>query len=436
MCVLEKVVLKQLQEHLTENSMIESHQSAYRKDHSTETVLLSVTDSLLSNMDKKFASVTAFLDLSAAFDTIDREILLQRLQAMYGIQSTAFKWFSSYLSNRTQSVSVKEHASQLTQLPFGVPQGSVLGPVLFILYTQPFSVIIQNHSFTFEKFADDTEIQKAGPPPEFPVVCKGVKSCVSDIKDWMNRNRLKLNEDKTELLATADRSRLNEVKKEPLVLGSNPVTFKSSVKYLGVVLDETLSMDAQISSLCRNCHFHLRKIAAIRPYLSQASTAQLVSSMVLSRLDYCNSILAGLPSSSLSRLQKVQNCAARLVLRKKKHDHATPLLRQLHWLPINARIEYKLATLAFKFFDETLPPYLSDQLISYVPSRALRSSSEKLLKIPNYNLKSAGQRSFHFQCTKAWNSLPSSLRDCRSLPTFKKNLKTYLFKKSFDTLPA
>jgi len=176
---------------------------------------------------------------------------------------------------------------------------------------------------------------------DFSQVSREIEVCVADVKDWMNKNKLKLNEEKTELLVEGDRARLCQVKKEPLTFGPNALPFQTSTKYLGVHLDETLSMKEQVTSLCRSSYFHLRKIASIRPYLSDESTAQLVSSLILSRLDYCNSTLSGLPSSSLKRLQKVQNNAARLVLRKRKLDPVTPLLEKLLWLPVEARIHYK-----------------------------------------------------------------------------------------------
>ncbi len=166
----------------------------------------------------------------------------------------------------------------------------------------------------------------------------------------MNKNKLKLNEEKTELLVVGNRTRLRQVKKEPLTFGPNAVPFQTSAKYLGVILDATLSMKEHVTSLCRSSYFHLRKTASIRPYLSDESTAQLVSSLTLSRLDYCNSTLSGLPSSSLNRLQKVQNNAARLDLHKRKSDLITPLLEKLHWLPVEDRIHYKIAILAFRQF--------------------------------------------------------------------------------------
>ena len=158
---------------------------------------------------------------------------------------------------------------------------------------------------------------------------------------------------------------------------------------------------------------------------------QLVCCFVLSRLDYCNSTLAGLPSKSLEKLQKVQNNAARLILRKSKREHVTPLLYQLHWLPIEVRIDFKLAVFGYRFFEDSLPTYLSRNLQIYQPSRCLRSSGESLLVQPKRNTKTYGERSFSFQIPKVWNKLPMSLKKSSSLAVFKKELKTYLFKQYF-----
>ena len=190
-------------------------------------------------------------------------------------------------------------------------------------------------------------------------------------------------------------------------------------------------MQQHISSVCRAAYLELRRIASIRPYLTQSATAQLVSSAITSRLDYCNSILAGLPLKQISRLQRVQNNAAKLVLRKSKYDHVTPLLQELHWLPIKFRPQYKIATFVYRFFDGSLPGYLSQTLCAYEPTRNLRSSCEKLLKVPKRNTKTFGERSFSFLAPSVWNSLPSGLRNSSTLPLFKSRLKTHLFTTAF-----
>ena len=190
--ILERVVLTQCQTHLNNNDLFEVNQSAYRKYHSTETAVLSVLEELLSNIDKKLVSIVALLDLSAAFDTIDQGILLSRLEHSFGFHGKVLDWFASYLSERIQFVCVDNIMSASSPLTFGVPQGSVLGPVLFSLYTQPLSDVIKSHQCSFHKFADDTEISQPADPKSFFPAQDSVQSCISDVLSWMNFNKLKL----------------------------------------------------------------------------------------------------------------------------------------------------------------------------------------------------------------------------------------------------
>ena len=196
-------------------------------------------------------------------------------------------------------------------------------------------------------------------------------------------------------------------------------------KYLGVHLDETLSMKEQVTSLCRSSDFHLRKIASIRPYLSDESTAQLVSSLILSRLDYCNSTLSGLPSSSLNQLQKVQNNAARLVLRKRKSDHVTPLLEKTTLAPCWGPYPQQNCHTSFQALWEfsSSVPFRTASLLPTLSNSSFQQW-ETVESPQNWN------RSFHFQAAKIWNSLPTNVRISQSLSSF--NLKTHLFKERFS----
>ena len=429
--ILEKVVLQQCQVYLSENNLFETNQSAYRKNHSTETAVLSVVEKLLSNADERLVSQVALLDLSAAFDTIDHTILLERLERSFGFRGAVLRWFSSYLNGRTQFVCIDGVKSQSCPLVYGVPQGSVLGPVLFTLYTQPLSDVIHHHQCSFHKYADDTIIFKSSDPESFCTAQESVQCCIADILLWMNSNKLMLNPEKTEAMLSGTKLRLAQIDTVSLSINNCTIPFQHSVKYLGVALDQTLSMQNHISNVCRSTFLALRRIASIRPYLSVHSTRVLIHALVMSRLDYCNSTLSGIPSEHLARLQRVQNNAARLVLKKRKRDHVSPLLKELHWLPISYRIQFKLATMAFRHFENSLPPYLSQSLTIYQTSRTLRSSSEKLLKIPRTKLKSAGDRTFSSSVPKVWNSLPLSLRTTATLSLFKSHLKTYLFCQAF-----
>ena len=167
-------------------------------------------------------------------------------------------------------------------------------------------------------------------------------------------------------------------------------------------------------------------------YLRDALTT-LILTKVISCLDYCNLIYYELPDDQLNRLQRIQNAAARLTYGKKKRDHITPLLKQLHWLPVKARCHYKIATLVYQFFDGSLAPSLASHLQKYQPSRNLRSSNENLLLAQRYSLKTAGGRAFKAAASRIWNALPANIRQSESLTIFKSQLKTYLFGKSSPT---
>ena len=160
-----------------------------------------------------------------------------------------------------------------------------------------------------------------------------------------------------------------------LEIGGSPIPFQPKVKSLGVVLNSSITTSDHISSVCRSAYLELRRICVIRPFLTTSATATLVCSRVLSRTDYCNSLMAGIISDQMAPLQRMQNDSARLIFRKKRSEHVIPMLISPHWLPIKQRIEYKLATLAFRYFDGTLPPYLSHGLPAYTSHRSLRSSS-------------------------------------------------------------
>ena len=198
--------------------------------------------------------------------------------------------------------------------------------------------MISKHNCDHHKYADDTQLEKSAPSHDFPVVLKELELCISSIKQWMLSNKLKLNDDKTEVLCSGSQRTLSSISEKSLRVGGNEIMFSNCVKNLGVYLDSSLTMHQHISYICKSAYFQLRKISSIRPFLTQPATVQLISSLVLSRLDYCNALLAGLPADAIARLQRIQNNAARLVFRKSKRNHVTPLLLELHWLPVKYRI--------------------------------------------------------------------------------------------------
>ena len=431
--ILEKVVLKQTQSHLLLNHLGELFQSAYKKHHSTETALLKVYNDLLNGIDGGDICLLNLLDMSAAFDTIDHDILLNRLQTCFGFEGTVLSWFRSYLTNRSEKVKIENFYSTKKDVTYGVPQGSVLGPVLFTLYIQPLSKIFDNHNLNHHGYADDKQLYKTLSLININSELSNTETCVRDTKEWLAINKTKLNETKTEFIILGTPSSLKKLDKPTLMLDDTIILPSKKVKNLGVIFDENLSMNEQVSLLCQNMFVKMRHISLHRRYLTNEVTAQLLVSLVLSKMDYCNSLLTGLPKYLIDKLQKVQNCAAKICLKKRKFDHVTPLLKELHWLPVKERINYKIMSLCHKHFCGTLPLYLSDLLKTPQRTRTLRSANDptRLVK-PIKNLSTFGEKAFDHYAPQVWNELPREIRELENHSSFKRQLKTFLFKRAYN----
>ena len=432
--IIEKIVAARLNSYLEINNLHEPFQSAYKKFHSCETALVRVHNDILRAIDDRRCIVLLLLDLSAAFDTVDHDILLKRLQSKFGITDNALKWFKSYLFNRTQFVSIDDNKSKTFNLECGVPQGSILGPILYLLYTSPLADILRRHNMLFHLYADDTQLYvsfSCNDDIDLDLTTVNIESCLSDINNWMTLNKLKLNKSKTELLYFYSKHSPQKTF-NPLRFGPDLIHPSPSTRNIGVIFDNTMSMSPHINSICKNAFYHLRNIARIRKFLSVKTTETLIHAFVTTKIDHCNSLLYGLPKNLVKKLQSVQNAAARLVTLSRKYDHITPILINLHWLPVEQRIMFKILILTFKSLNDQTPIYISDLISRYIPQRALRSSSDLLLNRVNCNMQSYGHRSFSVAAPKLWNNIPTNIRSSTSLSIFKTKLKTYLFKSIFN----
>uniref|UniRef100_A0A8C6KAZ9 Reverse transcriptase domain-containing protein n=1 Tax=Nothobranchius furzeri TaxID=105023 RepID=A0A8C6KAZ9_NOTFU len=425
--ILEKLVLIQLNDFINTHNVLEKFQSGFRVNHSTETTLLNIFNYFRVNYDKRKVTVLVLLDLSAAFDTVDHTILLTRLRRI-GLSDAVHRWFTSYLPDRTFMVSLDTCPSSVHGVTCGVPQGSILGPVLFNLHMLPLVSVIRRHRVNFHSYADDTQLYISVSPDDTRPM-DALFNCILDIKSWMAENFLQLNQDETEVLVISPEAQREKLLPKLQSLSLNP---SSQVKNLGVTFDSELTFILHIKNITKIGFYHLKNIARVRPILSRANTEMLMHAFITSRIDYCNALLSGLPKKRISGLQLLQNSAAHVLTKTRRREHITPVLETLHWLPVRFRIDFEILLTVFKCLNGLGPSYLSELLILYEPTWSQRSSGSRLLVIPKVRTHIHGEASFQYHGPRLWNELPGDLRAEDNIHVFRNRLKTHLFSLAFN----
>ena len=432
--LIEKCAADQFVAHLEDNNLLPSSQSAYRHKRSCETATLRILDDLLTLTDNKSKVILLLLDLSAAFDTVNHAVLLGRLSRLYGVTGQALDWFESYLSGRSASVAIGGLRSVLAEVAIGVPQGSILGPILFICYTAELEEIASRHGVGIHFYADDTQIYAAFSSENLRDVENKLSNCVADIQAWLTASFLQLNPSKTEVLVLSPRDKQASLHSLDLFPGSDPLPVTPSARNLGVYFDSRLNFDEHVDRVVKSCKGTLVNLWRVGNKLSRKLRTTLVSSLVHSQMDFCNSLLAGITKKNLDRLQKVQNASARFIFGQRRWQGTTNLRKQLHFLPVAERIGFKVCVLVFKCLNGLAPDYLCELVQKRrKKSKCLRKDSDDLLlETPRSKYKSS-EGAFRFVGPKLWNQLPRALRETSSLPCFKKDLKTHLFKRAFTS---
>ncbi len=310
----------------------------------------------------------------------------------------------------------------------GVPQGSVGGPTLFSIYLSGIKSILQRHSVKYHCYADDIQLYVSFPPSQSQALCSihNLESCVEDICSWLSLYSLKLNCAKSEFLLFGSKVQLDKINVTSFKIADSVIPLSHSCRNLGITFDCTMSMSAHISNMCKSVRYQLRNVGLIRKYLTRPATEKIVHALISSRLDFGNGLLFHLPQTQLSKLQKLQNAAARIVTLTRKHTHITPVLKSLHWLPVESRITLKLLLLIFHCINGSAPIYNISLVKAYTPVRSLRSSNTCMLQVTKSS-KSWGDRSFSHAGPTLWNDLPLQIRNISNLNIFKIKLKTTLF---------
>ena len=435
----EKIVLDQLNQHLQSNKLHCPVQSGYRPNHSCETLMVRMTDDILKEIQDDNIVVLVLLDLSAAFDTIDHRILLEKLAKDFGIVGLALDWFSSYLANRYFRVKVDDSVSDFLCLLFGVPQGSLLGPVLFILYIKELEDIARKYGLSIQFYADDSQLYISPMrPSKLHIVTDIINQCLLEIKTWMVQNFMKLNESKTELLILGKPRVLKNFDLEVTIkFGDHtikPTECKGdSWKSLGVLLDESLNMERQINNVKKNCSWTMTNLRTISRYLDEKVKLMLVKQLIISKLDYCNALYINLTKTRLKKLQSILNGGVRFIYSvTDRNVDLMPYYKRAHILPIDKRIFFKVCLICFKVAQGLAPMYLQElvQLNRDDPTAKAtraRPAEDLLMKVPKFSRLKASSRRFTNYAPEAWNSLPQRLRLIDQVIPFKCQLKNFLY---------
>jgi len=303
--------------------------------------------------------------------------------------------------------------------------------MLFALYAAPLEDVIDKYGCKTVIFADDTQLYISC---ETPDSVSKIENCIKEIRTWMSANFLALNDSKTEIVCFTSKFKKSPAECDFVKVGESVIHKSSVVRNLGVLFDANASMSLQVANVCKAASYSLWRVGKIRHLLDRKMTEKLIHAFVTSRLDCCNSILTGIQSYQLRKLQAIQNSAARLVCRIRRSEHITPILKQLHWLPVAVRINFKLLCIVFKCIHWTIAPYyLKELIVVKTTGRSnLRSNSGIILVRPSTKtLKTYGDRAFAVVGPKLWNELPVQLRNKTDFTDFKKGLKTHYFTNCF-----
>ena len=340
------------------------------------------------------------------------------------ISPILFNLYSDFMIREPFVVAGGESSAR-TCCPFGVPQGSVLGPFLFSVYVSPIADLIASHDVQFHQYADDTQLYVA---VKSESDIKKLEECSLAVRDWFTRNGMLLNPDKSEVILVARKVNADKFGHGTGVrVADSDIAFSVQLKSLGVTLDRNLSFDQHINNIVKSSNYNIRALRQIRPMLDKTIANTVACSIVSTRLDYCNSLLYGTSVRNIQRLQRIQNSLARAVSGAKKRYHIRPVMKDLHWLPVAQRIDYKVALVTHKILSTGQPVYLRSLIDEYKPTRQLRSEGQRLLVKPRGLQSTLGSRSFTRASEAVWNTLPDSIRKTEDIKTFKKHLKTYMF---------
>ena len=417
--ILEKIIYKRTITFFKSHEILSNSQFGFRENHNTTHALLSLIEKVGHAIDKSSHLIGLFLDYSKAFDTINHDILLKKLNH-YGVRGKALEWFRSYLSNRKQFVFINGCYSQMENVQCGVPQGSILGPLLFIIYLNDFCRSSDKISFIL--FADDSNLFYSH--KNAITLANTINTELDKVTQWIKANKLSLNLQKTKYMLFS-----NSIDKLPvdIVFDGTPLENVSQIKFLGVTVDNKLSWKLHIDNICKTISRNIGIINKLKFYLPQSTLFMLYSSLILPYLNYGVLAWGNSHLTSLNRLLLLQKKSLRIICNTEFRSHTDPLFLQNKILKISDLYLFNLGQFMYKYNNNELPNIFHSM---FPPNRSIhnyptRRSNEFHLPLLRTLL---AQNTFVYDGPKFWNSLSNDIKNAKTIHSFKRKLKSLLLK--------
>ena len=409
--IFEKLMYRRMYDFIEKNNVLYSLQYGFRAKHSTTHALISITEKIRSALDGNKVSCGIFVDLQKAFDTVNHEILLKKLYH-YGFRGIVNDWFRSYLNDRKQKVGLNGFESDIKTLRHGVPQGSVLGPILFLLYINDLHNCIQ-HCHTYH-FADDTNLLNIS--DNYKTLQKQVNTDLANLSNWLLANKISLNKDKTELIYFHKvRSPLPSDSDIKIKLNGSTLSHTGKIKYLGVYLDETLSGSYHCEELTKKLCRANGILSKARHYVPPEILRNIYFATFSSNLLYGSQIWGQSQKTITDSIHRLQKKAVRIMSFSEFREHSEPLFKRLEILKVQDAIFLQNCTFVYDFFHDNLPKSFVDIFckLAYNQNNNTRNTNLGMLFIPQYNSVTYGHKCIYKLCIDSWNSITYILRDLK-----------------------
>lgn len=415
--IMEKIVQNQLNKYFEKNNLLYEAQSGFRKNHSCESLLNLVVSQWKMDIARKNCVIAVFIDLKRAFETVNRDILIQKLEK-YGVKDIELKWFQSYLSNRTQKTKCGNYISTPININVGVPQGAVLGTLLFLIYINDMQKVLNKSKVCM--FADDALVYICG---------KDADECVQNLNEemknfekYLKMNKLKINTSKTKAMI------LNGNTTENIYIEGDPIEIVKEIKYLGILIDNKLKFDLHFDYICKKISKKIGFLRRIRYKLSTTTAINIYNTTIKPHFEYCSTLLFLGSQAMKARLQKLQNKGMRCILRCHQLTHIREMLTRLQWLSVNQRLVMNALIFIFKIKNGLLPKYIRRYLVyvSDVQPYFLRNENDFRL---NFSSTNFCQNLLFYNGLKLFNEMPENLKCENNFFIFKRNIISYVKQK-------